>query len=225
MHVQALRTVQVVPNIANFMPAKIRNMGALDLEKFEDAFYEIQNQGWRPEHRYNPDLSFEDNFYRVFSALGALARSSQWNPFRVDPHTERYVHKTTDKIRDRVLDVWGEKICEILLQAKFELLEYNPSGNYPVPIPWNPRTEEILEHSEVIQQFGGTIRMCEEMLNQCICPLSRPTAAAADTAVAESNNIPLNNIVDEIMQETDNPPPEPEYDAPEEDEEYLYNLV
>lgn len=225
MHVQALRTVQVVPNIANFMPAKIRNMGALDLERFEDAFYEIQNQGWRPEHRYNPDLSFEDNFYRVFSLIGALARSSQWNPFRVDPETEKYVHKTTDKIRDRVLDVWGEKICDILLQAKFELLEYNPSGNYPVPVPWNPRTQEILQHSEVIEQFGHTIRLCEEMLSQCICPLPQPPAAA-DTAVAEPNNIPLNDIVDEIMQETEDPPPEPEYDAPEkEDEEYLYNLV
>lgn len=223
---QALRTVQVVPNIGNFMSSKIRNMGALDLEKFEDAFYEVQNQGWRPEHRYNPGLSFEDNFYRMFSSLGSLVRSSQWSPFRVDPVTEKYVHKTTDKIRDRVVDVWGEKICNILLQAKFELLQYNPSGNYPVPIPWNPRTEEILEYSEVIQQFRDTIRTCDEMLDQCICPLSRPPAAASTAAAAELDNIPLSEIVDEIMQETEDPPPEPEYDAPvEEDEEYLYNLV
>lgn len=149
-------------------------MGEVDKEEFAEAYKVVLNAE-NPSHRYNKHISHTENMLRAYKAVCVkLVRSQLWNPYRVDPVKEVFVLRMVDPIRERLREVWGETICDLVLVARRELLDYNPSGAYGVPMPWDPLTRLVVKHSEVIKRFGLTVLKCDRMLQNCQCSNTPP---------------------------------------------------
>lgn len=171
---QALATVETIPLIRRFFHTKLRWMGEVDKEEFAEA-YKAVIDAENPSHRYNRHMSHTDNMLRIYKAVCVkLVRSQLWDPYRVDPEKEEFVLRMVDPIRERLREVWGETICDLVLMARRELLDYNPSGAYGVPMPWDPVARRVLKHSEAIKQFGLTALKCNRLLQNCRCSDNPP---------------------------------------------------
>ena len=144
-------------------------MGEVDKDEFAEAYKAVLDAD-NPCHRYDRHMSHAANMLRIYTAVCVkLVRSQLWDPYRVDPEREEFVLRMVDPIRERLREVWGETICDLVLVARRELLDYNPSGAYGVPMPWDPVARRVLKHSEVIKQFGLTALKCNHLLQTCRC--------------------------------------------------------
>lgn len=144
-------------------------MGEVDKDEFAEAYKAVLDPE-NPSHRYDRHMSHAANMLRIYTAVCVkLVRSQLWDPYRVDPEKEEFVLRMVDPIRERLREVWGETICDLVLVARRELLEYNPSGAYGVPMPWDPVARRVLKHSEAIKQFGLTALKCNRLLQTCRC--------------------------------------------------------
>lgn len=115
---------------------KVMYVGALDINKFSDAYAEMQRRPWQeyPRYTYNAKLSFDRNLVEEYIKINMMIKEPEWNPW---VHGEHLQIDDDDPKLLELCETFGEDICYQIEDVMIELAEYNGNGRNCVPVPWN----------------------------------------------------------------------------------------
>ena len=116
------------------------NLKFKDCETVQIPMKEFGNLG-------NATLQLEDN--EVLEIVDKYF-NPEFHPFYVDPKTEKEHINSKDEKLLELESKHGIEVKDDVVRALVELCRWNPSGYYPVRIPWNYEKNRELTSSEII---------------------------------------------------------------------------
>jgi hypothetical protein len=121
------------------------------------------------------------------SRLHALTRNPNFRPMRVDCSNPDAPIEVVDRDHEQVRQVrlkFGDEVAEDLLRAVIELEKWNPSGRYPILVPWHEAEQRELSPAEVIQCLAKAVIFASDKLSES--GLVSGTGRSAESEAEES---------------------------------------
>lgn len=136
--------VKVLEKKVNLKHIAVKKMGELDQAPWKTAC--------KQKFKNSPD-GWELHFATEVTAWETNLRDVHWHPFKVVQVGEEPELRINDK-DEKLMTLkreYGEPVFASVVNALKELQDYNASGRYPIPVPWNYKENRKATLEEIIQ--------------------------------------------------------------------------
>ncbi|MCO5560623.1 hypothetical protein L7F22_014239 [Adiantum nelumboides] len=127
----------------------IKRMGALNEEPWKKACavrFKHEKGGW------------ETAFKMLFSKWEDYLKDPSWYPYKVVPKQGdkfEIVLDSKDEKLTKLMQEFGAELYQTVVDALNELQDFNASGRFPVPLPWNFELGREAELDEIIRYLAN----------------------------------------------------------------------